>query len=94
MNDGVTLTVRISKETKERLDALADSTRRTRSMLAAEAIATYLAIQAGQAEAVGEAVAAADAGAPFYEHEEVMAYLERRAKEGARAHRPKPITTT
>jgi predicted transcriptional regulator len=91
MTDSATLTVRLSKETKERLDALAASTRRSTNYLAAEAIAAYVAANAWQVEAVRAAVAAADAGAPFYAHEDVMAYLERRAEEGRRTRRPKPI---
>lgn len=42
MSDSATLTVRLPAQTKERLGALAGHTRRTRSFLAAEAIAAYV----------------------------------------------------
>ena len=41
--DTTTLTVRLPAELKEKLDALAESTQRTKSFLAAEAIADYVA---------------------------------------------------
>jgi predicted transcriptional regulator len=42
MSDSATLTVRLSTRTKEQLADLAGRTRRTRSFLAAEAIAAYV----------------------------------------------------
>ena len=42
MSDSGTLTVRLSNETKGKLATLADRTQRTRSFLAAEAIAAYV----------------------------------------------------
>ncbi|HSK41453.1 MAG TPA: CopG family transcriptional regulator [Arenibaculum sp.] len=42
MSDDATLTVRLSAETRDRLARLAGCTRRTRSFLAAEAIAAYV----------------------------------------------------
>ena len=42
MPDGGTLTVRLSSDVKGKLATLADRTHRTRSFLAAEAIATYV----------------------------------------------------
>jgi predicted transcriptional regulator len=90
MSDSATLTVRLPRRAKEQLDALARDTRRSRNRLAAEAIETYLAANAWQVEAVREAITAADAGVPYYAHEDVMAYLERRAKEGPRTPQPKP----
>jgi RHH-type rel operon transcriptional repressor/antitoxin RelB len=84
-----TLTVRLSPETKDKLDALAQSTRRSKAFLAAEAIDDYVAANAWQVEAIGEALAAADAGGPFHAHDEVMGYLERRGR-GERPKRPKP----
>ena len=43
MAETTTLTVRLTKEAKERLDALAESTRRSKAFLAAEAINEYVA---------------------------------------------------
>lgn len=80
MAETVTLTVRLTRETKDRLDALALSARRSKAFLAGEAIDAYVAASARQVEAIGEAVAEADAGGVFFEHEDVMDYLERRAR--------------
>jgi predicted transcriptional regulator len=46
-----TLTVRLSPEVKDRLDLLAERTRRTQSYLAGEAIATYVAHELAVIEA-------------------------------------------
>ncbi len=92
MAETTTLTVRLTREARDKLDALAESTRRSRAFLAAEAINDYVAANTWQIEAIGEAVAEADAGGPFYAHEETMDYLERRAR-GEHPERPKPIST-
>lgn len=73
MAETTTIQVRLPAEHAARLDALAEATQRSRSFLAAAAIEAYLAEQAWQVKAIGEAVAAADAGGPFVEHEEVDA---------------------
>ena len=57
-----TLTIRVDETDKARLDALARSTGRSRSFLAAEAIAEYLAVNAWQIEAIETAVASVDRG--------------------------------
>lgn len=93
MAETTTLTVRLTKEARDKLDALAESTRRSKAFLAAEAINEYVATNAWQIEAIGEAVAEADAGGPFYAHEEAMDYLERRAR-GEHPERPKPISAS
>ncbi|NKB16536.1 MAG: ribbon-helix-helix protein, CopG family [Sphingomonadales bacterium] len=46
----MTLTVRLTRETKDRLDALALSARRSKTFLAAEAIDAYVAANAWQVE--------------------------------------------
>ena len=95
MVETVALTVRLTRETKDRLDALALSTRRSKAFLAAEAIDAYVVANAWQVEAIGEAVAEADAGGAFFEHEDVMDYLERRVRSArgrpARAGREGPL---
>ena len=90
MPDTTTMTVRLPKATLAKLDALAHSTRRSKSFLAAEAIAGYVDANVWQVEEIGKAVAEADAGAPFYAHEDVMGYLERRGR-GEAPERPEPI---
>ena len=76
MADGTTLTLRLSPETKERLEALAQSTKRSESLLAQEAIEAYLDANARQVEKIERALAQAKAGGPFVPHEEVAAYLD------------------
>jgi predicted transcriptional regulator len=93
MPETTTLTVRLSKEAKAKLEALAESTSRSQNYLAAEAIAAYVDENAWQIEAIQEAIAQADQGGESYAHEEVMSYLERRGKGERDLERPKPITT-
>jgi predicted transcriptional regulator len=71
MAESTTITVRIGKDVKERLDALAESTRRSKSYLAAEAIAQYVDTNAWQVAQIKDAIREADAGGPFISHEEV-----------------------
>lgn len=42
MNASSTMTIRLSSELKDKLDRLADGTRRSRSFLAAEAVSAYV----------------------------------------------------
>ncbi len=76
MSATTTMTLRISKDLKDRLEQLAASTKRSKSYLAAEAIAEYIDLNAWQVEAIGRAVAKADAGGPFVEDEAATAYLD------------------
>lgn len=62
MTTSTALTLRLPKATAKRLAALARSTDRTRSRLAAEAIQKYLDDNAWQVEAIEAGVRAADAG--------------------------------
>jgi RHH-type transcriptional regulator, rel operon repressor / antitoxin RelB len=72
----VTIAVRTSPETKEQLEALAEDMGRSTSNLAHEAIATYIKENAWQVEAIGRAVAKADAGGPFVPLEDVKRWVE------------------
>ena len=71
MADSATLTVRLSTKTKEQLADLAGRTRRTRSFLAAEAIAGYVARELAIVEAIERGMAGVRAGRVI-PHEEVM----------------------
>ena len=62
MADTGTLTVRLSNHTKARLAQLANHTRRTRSFLAAEAIADYVARELAIVEAIERGRADVQAG--------------------------------
>jgi predicted transcriptional regulator len=89
MADSTTMTLRLSKDLKGRLDRLAASTRRSRSYLAAEAIAEYVDANAWQIEEIRKAVRKADAGGPFVSDEDATRYLDALA----RGENPKPPRT-
>ena len=74
--DTVTLSFRTARETKEKLGALAESMGRTVSYVADEALSSYIATNAWQVEAIGKAVAEADAGGPFISQEAVERWLK------------------
>ena len=57
-----TMTIRLDDEVKDRLDKLADSTQRSRSFLAAEAIRDYVVTQEWQVAEIHAALIEADAG--------------------------------
>jgi predicted transcriptional regulator len=75
MTESTTLTVRLKPETRDRLEALAKDTRRSKAFIAAEAIACYLDAQAWQLERIKAGIADADAGR-VVAHEKVMAWVE------------------
>ena len=76
-----TLSIRIDVETKKRLDALAKSSKRSKSYLAAEAIAVYVESEAWQLEElhVGKAELVAGQGVG---HEKVTKWLKSWEKPG------------
>ena len=57
-----TMTVRLEKEVKQRLDDLADATQRSKSFLAAEAIREYVENNEWQIREIKQALQEADAG--------------------------------
>ena len=75
MTESTTLTLRLSRELRDGLEALARSTGRTGADLAAEAIAAYVEHNAWITEEIERAVREADAGGPFVPHEEVEAWV-------------------
>jgi predicted transcriptional regulator len=60
MSDTTTITVRLNAKLKAQLEALAQSTQRSKSWLAAEAIAAYLEQESWQIQAIEAAVHQAD----------------------------------
>ena len=70
------LTVRVSVEVKEQLEALADSTKRSKSFLAAQAIASYVQQEAWQIAEIERAVEEANAG-DFASEAEVDAVISK-----------------
>ncbi len=69
-----TLTIRVDETDKARLDALARSTGRSRSVLAAEAIAEYLSVNEWQIEAIRTAIAETERGETI-SHEAVRQWV-------------------
>jgi predicted transcriptional regulator len=76
-----TLSIRIDSQTKKRLDALAKSSKRSKSFLAAEAIAVYVESEEWQIEEVKAGIADIEAG---YEisHDKVSKWLASWGKPG------------
>ena len=73
-----TMTVRIPAKVKERLEALAKATDRSKAYLASRAIEEYLEIQEWQVKAIEKAVHEADSpDAQFVDHEEVLTRVKR-----------------
>lgn len=76
ISPAVTLSVRISSETIEQLKELAEATGRTKSFLAAEAIASYLEIQAWQVKSIQTAVKKANSKkTKFIRHQQVVDWV-------------------
>jgi RHH-type rel operon transcriptional repressor/antitoxin RelB len=75
MPDSTTLTVRLDRSVKKRLEAAAARIRRSKSFLAAEAIEEYLAVQEWQIEAIKRGIEAADRG-ELVPHEQVKAWAK------------------
>ena len=72
MEATATMTVRLPEDVKERLDRLAQTTARSRSWLAADAIAEYVKLQEWQIAEIEAGVREADAG-EFASADEVAA---------------------
>ena len=86
MADSTTLTVRLDKTVKKRLEAAAARVRRSKSFVAAEAIEEYLAVQDWQVEAIKKGIEAADRG-ELVPHDRVKAWAK---SLGTRRELPRP----
>lgn len=75
MPSSTTLTIRVTQEVKDRLDRLAASTQRSKSFLAAEAIAKYVEHEAEIVLGIERGLADAEAGR-LVPQDEAMARLE------------------
>lgn len=72
----VTLSVRVPAEVRDDLEVLADSTGRSKSFLASEAIETYISTQAWQIKAIKEALKKTDTkNAKFIDNSTVTDWL-------------------
>lgn len=74
MNETILVSTRVSTDLAERLAALAQTTHRSKSFLAAQAIEEFLNVQEWQVEAIKEGLAAADRG-DLKTHEQAIAIL-------------------
>ncbi len=82
-----TLSIRVPEEIGERLEKLAESTGRTRSFLALDALRRYLAQEEWQAQAVRTAVERADGGtAKYADHDVVDRWLSGWGTDGEGEH--------
>ena len=86
MAESTVLSVRISRSTKERLQRLAEGSRRSQSFLAAEAIEEFVSIQEWQIAGIKQALASLDRGEGV-PHEAVKAWVE---SWGTEDERPMP----
>lgn len=76
------VTVRVKPATRERLDALAVATRRSKSFVIEEALEMYLDVNEWQIAGIKQALNETEKpGAVFVDHDEVLAKWE--AKRGA-----------
>ena len=82
------MTVRLTPEISEKLGALARDTRRSKSYLASEAIASYVDRNAWQVARIKEALAEAKSGALGVPHADVVRWME---SWGAEHELPRPI---
>jgi len=71
-----TMTIRIDEHTKNQLGKLAESSKRSKSFLAAEAIKTYIEVNEWQMQEIEAALIEADAG-QFASDTEVQAVIEK-----------------
>ncbi len=70
------MTLRLDADTLARLDELARATERSKAWLAAQAVKTYVALNAWQTKAIRDALNRANRrDARFVSHEEVDAWL-------------------
>src|ERR1051325_10883947 len=69
------MTVRLTPELSKKLDALARDTKRSKSFLATEAIASYIDRNAWQIDEIKKGLAEARSGAPGVPHEKVERWV-------------------
>lgn len=87
MGDTTTLTIRVDKTMKERLERAARQQRRSKAFVAVEAIEEYLSVQEWQEARIRQALASADGGQGV-PHERVREWVETWDTENERS-RPK-----
>ena len=76
MAKSAVVTVRLTPEVREKLNALARDTKRSTSHLASEAIETYVNLNAWQVAHIKAALAEDEAGGPGVSHEDVVQWMQ------------------
>lgn len=76
VTDTTTITIRVPVEIKQKLDRLAEATRRSRSYLAADALEGYVRSELEIVEGILEGLADFEAGR-YFTHEEIVAESEK-----------------
>ncbi|NQU71289.1 MAG: CopG family transcriptional regulator [Rhodospirillales bacterium] len=74
MDDSTTITIRVAKTMKDRLESLARETKRSRSSLAAQGIGAFVELEEQQIEGVKRALASIDRGLGVA-HDDVEAWV-------------------
>lgn len=74
MSDSTILSIRIDRAVKARLESLSKATKRSKSSLAAEGIATFVEIEERQIEGIKRAMASLDRG-DGVPHDEVESWI-------------------
>ena len=74
MGESTTLTVRIDSAIKDRLEGLADATKRSKSSLAAEGIEAFVELEERQIAGIKKAMASLDHGLGVI-HQDVEAWI-------------------
>lgn len=74
MTASTTMTIRVSPETKRKLERIAGETRRSKSFLAAEAVSTYVERELEIIDGIRRGMADAEAGR-VVPHDEAMAEI-------------------
>ena len=69
------MTVRLTPELSEKLDALARDTKRSKSYLASEAIESYVDLNTWQIAEIKAGLAEDEEGGPGVQHEEVVRWM-------------------
>lgn len=84
MGDSTTLTIRVDREMKDRLEHIARSQRRSKAFVAVSAIEAYLSVQEAQIRGIEEAMASADRG-ELIAHDTVLEWVESWGSDNERA---------
>jgi len=75
MGDSTTITIRVDRSVKERLEAVAQRTKRSKSFIAGEAIEEYLAVQEWQDARIQEALASVERG-EVIAHDDIVEWVK------------------